>query len=136
MSRARLLGPLGCLLLGLTLGCAKKPDHADAKRVLTVVRALAEPGIDAKTALRMRYRGCAELPGCAAGCADALAFCSTPDSDEAQRGAVLAKCMSGVDKAAADTWFRRYFDRFVATSRPLLTDAEQAELDAALAAAK
>lgn len=101
-----------------------------------MVRSLSDPGVDATTALRLRYQGCAELPGCAAGCADELIFCSRPDSDEAQRGAVLAKCFSGVDKAAGDQWFRGHFDRFLEASRTLLTEAEQKELDAARAKVK
>ncbi len=124
------------LLLSLTPGCAKKPDQADARGALTVMRSLSDPGLDATGALRLRYTGCAELPGCAAGCVDALTFCATPDSDEQQRGAVLAKCFSGVDKAAADQWFRGHFDRFVDASRPLLSEADQRELDAARAKVK
>ena len=136
MANTKLAAPMGLLLLSLALGCARKPDQSDARGALTVLRSLSDPAIDAKTALRVRYQGCAELPGCAAGCADALTFCATPDSDEAQRGAVLGKCFSGVDRAAADQWFRGHFDRFIEASRPLLTAAERREFDAARAKVK
>lgn len=136
MVATRLAASMGFLLLNLALGCATKPDQADAKGALDVVRALSDPSLDAKSAIRLRYQGCAELPGCAAGCAEELEFCATPDSAEEQRGAVLAKCFSGVDKAAADQWFHEHFDRFVDASRPLLSEAEQKELDAARAKVK
>lgn len=136
MANATRAAPMGLLFLSLTLGCAKKPDQADARGALTAVRSLAAAGLDEKSAVRMRYAACAELPGCAAGCGDALTFCASADSDELQRGAVLAKCFSGVDKAAADQWFRGHFEGFVDASRPLLSEADQRELDAARARVK
>lgn len=130
MVRSLLIGSM----LALSYGCTKSPSAHDAAPTMRVLAAVGD--LDAPTTARLLYQGCSEISSCASGCEKELTFCAGPDTDPAQRAAVLSSC-SGLDYRARrdkgeqldpDAWIRQHFSGFLDALTPVAGEADKQKL--------
>jgi len=130
---------LGLLLFLLSSAACHKVTIEDAKASYAGVLSVGESAIVFEPDQRRRalYQLCSEIKSCAAGCEQALSFCASRDSEEAQRTAMLADCYGeakrarDADKMKGDEWFEGYLARYIDKTRPLVPEQDRRRYDGA-----